>query len=193
MPSVAFPAPKVRALVKDELRQTFERVAARGSMRLGLPKGAMEELARTARAAETVAIPAPEREALRTAAAPPPAPAPVSVPKTAAVRTTAPAPTPAPSTVFRRAVSLGAMEDDMRTSHYQMGQLTIPRELLKRTAVAAPLTTLQPRTPTTQSYVGGYPVVREEDKPNYTTWIMVGALGLVVVGGVYYAKKKRMF
>jgi hypothetical protein len=162
-------------------------------------------------AVATTAPTLPAAEAMRVQVAPSPAPTPIKVPRT--VATVAPAPTPAPtptavpvkreattapapsSVLFaRRAVSLGAMEEPMQYYDYNLGALTIPRELFRRTAVAAPLTTLAPRqTAPTQSYVGGYPVVREEEKADWTTYAMIGAAVLVVGGGVWYAKKKRMF
>jgi hypothetical protein len=188
--SVAFPAKRLERTVDAELRETFERVAARGAFRLGVPIDAAA-LRMPAQVAPTIEIP---KEAVRAVAAPAPAPtapAPVAVPVSV---TATPAPAPPPVRIARRAVALGAIGDDsMNYTDWQLGQLAIDPTLLRRavtrTAVAAPAPTYAP----TGSYVGGYPVVREEEKADWTTYAMIGAAILVVGGGVYYAKKKKMF
>lgn len=162
-------------MVADELRETFARVAARGSMRLGvsIPKEQLRE---------------------RVAVAPPPTQLPPPKRVAAAVAPT-PAPAPLPARLTRRAVSLGGMESEMQNCDYNMGQMSIDpsalRRAVRRTAVPTQPVALVPRVGTAP--IAGYPVMREEDKADWTTYAMIGGLLLVVGGGVYYAKKKRMF
>jgi hypothetical protein len=81
------------------------------------------------------------------------------------------------------------MEDPMRTSDYTMGQL-IPTSFLRQaTAQRVPVA---PVTRPAQTQYLGYPTVQQKDEPDYTTWILVGVAGIAVVGGIMYAKKKRL-
>lgn len=176
---IQIPAKEARTIVKDELRETMERVAARGAMRL-TPINLRDQIARQA-----------------ATAAPSPAPPPVPFTRTAAI---APAPTPAPTPFTRRAVSLGGMESTMRTpcyQSYQMGALPMATSVaqnLRRYVTASPTAARASTQPAPTVYdVGGYPTIREEPDPDWTTYAMVAALVVVVGGGVYYAKKRRMF
>lgn len=78
---------------------------------------------------------------------------------------------------------------------HQLGQLTIPREFLTRQRVAtrvAPQTLVQ-RTggaaPT--SYEAGWPVMTQQEEPDWTTYAMIGLAVVGVAGGVWYLKKKK--
>jgi hypothetical protein len=176
---IQIPAKEARAIVKDELRETMERVAARGAMRLN-PIKLRDQITRQA-----------------ATATPSPALPPVPFTRTAAI---APAPTPAQTLFTRRNVSLGGMESTMRTPSYQTYQNSqlgaTPLNPFQTAAFRQAVTrriSADPTPPAPVSYVGGYPTIREEEAADWTTYAMIAAAVVVVGGGVYYAKRKKMF
>jgi LPXTG-motif cell wall-anchored protein len=77
-----------------------------------------------------------------------------------------------------------------RTTTVQMGALD---PSIFRTRVRAPVTPINivPRVGTQD--IRGYPTIQEEDEPDWTTYAMIGGLVLVVGGGIYLAKKRKIF
>jgi LPXTG-motif cell wall-anchored protein len=75
---------------------------------------------------------------------------------------------------------------------YELGQLRIDPGLFRRHVRQAPQQMVRRIGPGPDE--GGYPTVQyeEKDDPDWTTYAMVGAAVLVVGGGIWYAKKKKM-
>lgn len=181
MPSIAYPAPRVRSLVRSELSETFQRVAARGAARLAFPAEGRKALSETSSGFATAPEPtAPENASKLTAA-----------PQTATKAP--PAPTTRTSTFRQRSTALGSMEDTMVRAN--LGALSLRETLaakgIKPTATQTAIRQAPPPSAAIQPYIGSYPTVQQSEEADWTTYLMIGLVVAGVGGAVWYAKKHR--